>query len=353
MKNKILFIASALLISACTSHQTKENKAEEKNAATNYSLTTVEKGGVADVVKLPAQLTAYEEVSIFPKVNAYVKKVLVDIGSNVSEGTVLMILEAPELEQAVLQAKEKYLRSKADLILAKENCNRLIAASNTAGAISPMDISIAKAKVEADSALCNAEKANWQMQQTMLGYLNVTAPFAGVITERNVHPGALVNATAKDKPMLELKQINRLRLQVDVPDAIASSLHQNDTVSFFVNAFAGKKMLGFINRKANNINAQYRSERIEIDVNNPNEILAAGMFAEVVLHNKGDINALSVPKTAVVISTERKYVLLMKEGKLIKTDVSTGNETASKIEVYGALQAGDKIVAVANDEMGK
>ena len=353
MKNKILFIASALLISACTSHQTKENKAEEKNAATNYSLTTVEKGGVADVVKLPAQLTAYEEVSIFPKVNAYVKKVLVDIGSNVSEGTVLMILEAPELEQAVLQAKEKYLRSKADLILAKENCNRLIAASNTAGAISPMDISIAKAKVEADSALCNAEKANWQMQQTMLGYLNVTAPFAGVITERNVHPGALVNATAKDKPMLELKQINRLRLQVDVPDAIAASLHQNDTVSFFVNAFAGKKMLGFINRKANNINAQYRSERIEIDVNNPNEILAAGMFAEVVLHNKGDINALSVPKTAVVISTERKYVLLMKEGKLIKTDVSTGNETASKIEVYGALQAGDKIVAVANDEMGK
>ena len=353
MKNKILFIASALLISACTSHQTKENKAEEKNAATNYSLATVEKGGVANVVKLPAQLAAYEEVSIFPKVNAYVKKVLVDMGSKVSEGEVLMVLEAPELEQAVLQAKEKYLRSKADLILARENCNRLIVASNTAGAISPMDVAIAKSKVEADSALCNAEKANWQMQQTMLGYLNVTAPFAGIITERNVHPGALVNAAAKDKPMLELKQINRLRLQVDVPDAIAASLNQKDTVSFFVNAFAGKKMLGFINRKANNINAQYRSERIEIDVNNSNEILAAGMFAEVVLHNKGDVNALSVPQTAVVISTERKYVLLMKNGTPTKVDVSTGNENGNKIEVYGALQAGDKIVAVANDEMGK
>ena len=62
--------------------------------------------------------------------------------------------------------------------------------------------------MEADSSLSNAEKTNWQMQQTMLGYLKVTAPFAGVITERNVHPGALVSAAAKDKPMLELKQVD-------------------------------------------------------------------------------------------------------------------------------------------------
>jgi len=314
-------------------------------------LATVEKGGVATVIKLPGQLAAYQEVSIFPKVNGYVKNVLVDIGSKVSQGNLLMTLEAPELEEAALQAKERFARSRADFAIDKERFLRLEEAAQTAGAVSPLDLSTIKAKMEADSALCNAEKANWQMQQTMLGYLRVTAPFTGVITERNVHPGALVSATAKDKPMLELKQVAHLRLQVDIPEAIAANLKDKDTVSFYVSAFPGKKMTGFISRKADNITAEFRSEKMEIDVMNENGLLSPGMFADVVLKSKGNADALFVPKSAVVTSTERKYVMLVKDGKRSKVDVSTGNETSSKIEIYGNLQAGDQVIASANDEI--
>ena len=352
MKYYIISISIVLLMAACSSDKKEEQKTTETKAVkTDYALATVAKGGVATTLKLPAQLAAYEEVSIFPKVNGYVKTVSVDIGSKVSEGSLLMVLEAPELEQSALQAKERYARSRADFSIDKERFLRLEEAAKTAGAISPIDISTIKSKMEADSALCNAEKANWQMQQTMLGYLRVTAPFTGVITERNVHPGALVSASAKDKPMLELKQVAQLRLQVDIPEAVAANLKDKDTISFYVNAFPGKRMTGFISRKSDNITAQYRSERMEIDVLNKEGLLSPGMFADVVIYSKGNANALFVPKTAVVTSTERKYVLLSKEGKIIKVDVSTGNETANKTEIFGNLQVGDRVIAVANDEI--
>ena len=352
MKYYIISISIVLLMAACSSDKKEEQKTTETKAVkTDYALATVAKGGVATTLKLPAQLAAYEEVSIFPKVNGYVKTVSVDIGSKVSEGSLLMVLEAPELEQSALQAKERYARSRADFSIDKERFLRLEEAAKTAGAISPIDISTIKSKMEADSALCNAEKANWQMQQTMLGYLRVTAPFTGVITERNVHPGALVSASAKDKPMLELKQVAQLRLQVDIPEAVAANLKDKDTISFYINAFPGKRMTGFISRKSDNITAQYRSERMEIDVLNKEGLLSPGMFADVVIYSKGNANALFVPKTAVVTSTERKYVLLSKEGKIIKVDVSTGNETGDKTEIFGNLEVGDKVIAVANDEI--
>ena len=109
--------------------------------------------------------------------------------------------------------------------------------------------------------------------------------------------------------------------------------------------------MGNIARRSNNVSLQFRSERMEIDVNNANGILRPGMFAEVVLNSKGNATALTVPKTAVVTSTERKYILLMKDGKISKIDVSTGNETVTKIEIFGNVQVGDTVVALANEDI--
>jgi len=352
MKHSILFIVTLLVFASCSEKKEEDKKpAAPKNAPVHYQLATIENKGVATTLKLPAQLAAYQEVSIFPKVNGYVKSVSVDIGSHVQKGQSLMVLEAPELEQAVLQAKERYARTKADFSIDRERYSRLQEAAKTAGAISPLDLSTVKAKMEADSSLSNAEKANWQMQQTMLAYLYVTAPFDGVITERNVHPGALVSATAKDKPMLELKQVSHLRLQVDIPEAMSAQLKDKDTISFYVSAFPGKKMIGYISRQADNINAQYRSERMEIDVMNKEGVLSPGMYADVILYSKGGVNAMSVPRAAVVTSTERKYVLVVRDHKAVKVDVSTRNETTDRIEITGAVQAGEQVIANANDEI--
>ncbi|MBN9295986.1 MAG: efflux RND transporter periplasmic adaptor subunit [Filimonas sp.] len=352
MKAYLIPIVSAVLFASCTSSNEKEKK-EPVASKASYDLATVEKGGVASSIKLPAQLAAYQEVSIFPKANGYVKTVLVDIGSKVSAGTLLMTLEAPELIQAAAQAKEKYARAKADYSIGKEKYNRLLEASATAGAISPLDLSTVRAKMEADSSLANAEKVNWEMQQTLLSYLKVYAPFDGVITERNVHPGMLVSATVKDKPMLELKQVAHLRLQVDMPEALSSTLKEKDTVSFYVSAMPGKRMVATISRVSMNVNAQYRTERMEMDVYNKDGALSPGMYADVMVQSKGNAQAFYVPRRAVVTSTERRYVLAVRDGKTVKVDVSTGNSTADKIEVYGALQTGEKIIANANDEIAE
>ncbi|MBX9733769.1 MAG: efflux RND transporter periplasmic adaptor subunit [Chitinophagaceae bacterium] len=349
MKRNIIYCVLMILFGACTSKM--EQREKQKPQPIRYALATVEMGGLSGIIKLPAQLNAYQEVSIFPKVNGYVKAVFVDIGTKVKEGASLMTLEAPELELAVSQARERYVRTRSDLLFDKEKYNRLIEASATEGAISPIDISTLKAKIEADSALCNAEKANWQIQQTMLSYLHVKAPFEGIITERNVHPGALVSASTKDKPMLELKQIVRLRLQVDVPEDIAVSIKNKDTVSFFVSALQGKKIIGTVNRKSMNVNTQFRSERIEVDVKNQDGLLSSGMYADVIIYYKGGVRTLYVPKTAVIISTEKKYVLCVRNGKVVKVDVSTGNATVDKVEVYGLLQKGDIVITNANDEI--
>lgn len=351
MKKYIIYLLAVLLLAACSQNKASQKPEEIKSILHHYQLAELNKEGVSTTIKLPAQLSAYEEVSIFPKINGYVKTVLVDVGSKVKKGDLLMVLEAPELLQAVLQAKEKYAQAKSNLSIDKEHYLRLLEASHTSGAVSPLDLSTVRSKVESDSALSNAEKANWQMQQTMMNYLKVTAPFDGMITERNVHPGALVNASVKDKPMLELKQVTHLRLLVDIPEAVSTGLKDRDTVSFYTSAFPGKKMTGYISRKSGNVNTQMRSERMEIDVWNKDGVLAPGMYADVLIYSKGNAEAYAVPKQAVVTSTERKYVIVDRNGKAVKTDVITGNETIDKIELYGSFQPGDKVVVNASDEI--
>ena len=318
----------------------------------HYALAPVEKAGVSTTIKLPAQFAAYQEVSIFPKVNGYVKTVLVDIGSRVKKGNLLMELEAPELEQAAAQAREKYARAKTDYSIDKEHYLRFWKHLKLQVLFLRLDLSTIKSKMEADSALSNAEKSNWQMQETMQGYLRVTAPFDGVITDRNVHPGALVSAEAKDsKPMLELKDVNHLRLQVDIPENLTGSMQDKDSISFYTSAYPGKRMTAYISRKSMNMNAQFRSERIEADVMNKDGLLAPGMYADIVIYSKGNQSGYTVPKSSVVRSTERKYVLVVKSGTISKVDVTSGNESGKYIEVYGNFSNVDSVIAQANDEI--
>jgi membrane fusion protein, multidrug efflux system len=351
--NRYVFILSpCLLVLVCCHSGKPESNRGEATVAPKYKLTRIDSAGLTSLIKLPGQLAAYQEVSIFPKVNGYVKNVYVDIGSKVKTGQLLMTLEAPELEELTLQAKEKYARTKADLSIDKEHFNRLQEAAQTPGSVSPLDLSFVKAKVESDSAVSNAAKTNWKMQQTMEAYLKVTAPFSGVITDRNVHPGALVSAEARDaKPMLELKEIDHLRLQVDIPENLAGIIQLKDTIYFYTSTFPGKKMNGLVSRKSMNVNTQFRSERIEADVTNKDALLAPGMYADIAIYTKGNVNGFTVPKSAIVTSTERKYVLAVRSGMIKKVDVTSGNESGNSVEVFGKLQKNDSLIVDASEEI--
>jgi membrane fusion protein (multidrug efflux system) len=151
--------------------------------------------------------------------------------------------------------------------------------------------------------------------------------------------------------MLELKEVDHLRLQVDIPESIASTLQKNQEVSFSLSAYPGKVMTARVSRISMNINMQFRTERIELDIYNKDEALTPGMYADVLFDSKGNPNALSVPRSAVVTSTERKYVVAVRDGKTVKVDVSTGNESKDNVEIIGALQPGEEVIVNANDEI--
>lgn len=348
----IVFIG---LLFACNNTQPNiPDRPTAKVAGPQYQTDKVRKENLSSSLRLPAQLVAYNQVSIFPKVNGYVKNVLVDIGSQVTKGQLLMRLEAPEMDQKSLEAKEKFARANADFSISREHYNRLLVASKTAGAISPLDLSATQAKMKADSALSNAERANWQMEKEMGNYLKVYAPFTGVITERNVDPGSLVNSMAKDgKPMLELKQINKLKLTIDVPESFSGRLKDGDNIQFTVSAIPGQFFTGKVSRKSMNINAQYRVEKTEVDVSNDRQLLKPGMYADVIISLNGNSNAMVVPKSTVVTSTQRKYVLIIRNNIINKVDVTTGNETLDKIEIFGNIQPGDDVIINATDEIAE
>jgi RND family efflux transporter MFP subunit len=357
MKNIVyisaIVILSSLVFTSCS--RTDGSPTEKKSAVVKYPLCSVKMQEIGTTLRLPAELNPFYEVSIYPRVTGYIKTLPVDIGSVVKQGQLLMKMEAPDVEQNSVAAQERYIKVQATYRASRDNYYRLLNTAKTPGAVSPNDLQLAQSQMQSDSALCNSEKANWMAMESLKDYLTVKAPFDGTITLRNVHPGALVTAGNGNKiemePLLELQQISKLRLQVKVPETFATQLEDSQRVSFEVDALPGKTFTGTISRQANSLDDKYRSEAFEIDVINKGNLLMPGMYAEVSLPLKGHPNALVVPQSAVVISTERKYVIKVQNNRAALVDVTTGNENNGMVEIFGDIKEGDSVITKANDEI--
>ncbi|GAB3334360.1 efflux RND transporter periplasmic adaptor subunit [Larkinella ripae] len=349
-----LLLSSAL--TGCSSPEaddTAKNKDTKKQFAKPvYRIGKATEQKVGQVVQLPGEFKAFQEVNIYPKADGFVEQVLVDRGSEVRKGQVLMVLEAPEMEERLVVARSTTLKANAMLTASKEHYRRLKASSKVPGSVSALDLETAQARMMADSAAMLGEQANFRALSKIKSYLTVRAPFDGVITERNVHPGALVGAGVKmERPMMVLQQQNRLRLVVDIPENYSMSLKQGDTVLFTVGAMPGREFTGKISRRSSNMNEQFRSETVEIDVSNPARKFKPGMFAEISLSAEGTPGAVAVPASAVVASTERQYVIRVQDGRAQYVDVRKGQQAGEMTEVFGNLRANDPIVINAREDL--
>ncbi|MEC5144466.1 efflux RND transporter periplasmic adaptor subunit [Chitinophaga sp. 212800010-3] len=355
MKQLTYYLSALSIISglaACNSAAMPEKKAASDHGK-RYTLSQVVQRPLGGTIRLPGTLQAFQEVSIYPRINGFVKSIMVDRGSKVKKGQVLLVLEAPEVTQHFYAAQSKYLQAAAMFASSKDNYERTVATSAEPGTISPHDLELSKARMLADSALMNSEQANFRAQEVNKGYLVVTAPFDGVITERNIHPGALVGPDTKvdDKPMLMLEQEDKLRLVMQVPEMYSAQLAEQSVVNFDVDAIPGEHFQGNIARQAGTLNDKYRSEAVEIDVPNPKRQLKAGMYTEVVLPLKGSAQAMLVPSSAIVMSTEKKYVVAVKDHHTKWIDIEEGNHHNDSTEVFGHLQPNDQVIVNATDEI--
>jgi len=354
---KKLFIGigiACLLLSLGESCSRSETAAKGKKAeALKYQLVSPKQEAIETTLRLPAQLLPFEAVSIYPRITGYVKKMPVDVGTEVKKGQILMELEAPDIEQDDIAAHEKYIDALAAYNERKDQYSRLLKTAETQGAVSPNDLQYARSKMQSDSAICNSVKASWMAKESIKAYLIVRAPFDGTITQRNIHPGALVVVGSKSdgKPMLELQEVAKLRLQVNVPETFVTQLKTGQEISFISDAVPGKSFTGVVARQANSLDEKFRSEIVEIDVTNTDKVLMPGMYAEILLTLKGHQNACVVPQSAVITSTEKKYVIKVEDHKAQLIDINTGNEDKGMIEIFGNITAFDSIVAKANEDI--
>lgn len=348
---KYMFISLVIGFAAC--NQTDNKPVVRKAVEKKYEISEVVQKDLSSTINLPGELGPYEMVELYPKINGFIKAVLVDRGSQVKKGQVLIRLEAPEVEQQYLAAKSKYLQAYSMFIGSKDNYERLVVTSKTAGTVSAHDLTLANSKMLADSATAQSEIANYKGLQATTNYLTVIAPFDGVITQRNVHPGALVGPNIKtdNGPMLVLEQEARLRLVIKIPEVYSNQLENKSVIHFHVSTLPGKTFTGVITRSAGSLDLKYRSEAIEADVINTGHLLKPGMYAEVVLPVKRSEAPLVVPSSAIVNSTEGKYVICLLESKAHKVNIHEGNSQNDSTEVFGDLHAGDKVLVHANDEI--
>jgi RND family efflux transporter MFP subunit len=319
-------------------------------------------------LSLPGELTAYQMVAIYPRVTGFVKSVAVDRGSRVRAGDVLAILEAPELVAQRAEAESKLQSAEAQLAGARARADadtstfaRLKAASATPGVVAGNDVIIAEKTADASQSQIIAAQQTVEASRQALnairdmeGYLRVTAPFAGVVTERNVHPGALVgpsSAAGAALPLLRLVENTRLRLVVPVPESYTSELKAGTLIPFSVAAYPGQSFSGKVARIAHAIDVSTRTMAVEVDVTNNDSRLAPGTFCQVRWPVRRSTPSLFVPSTSVATTTDRTFVIRVRGGKTEWVDVRTGLTSGPLVEVFGDLSAGDEVAARGTDEL--
>src|SRR5438876_971919 len=357
----------------CTSCGSNANSSAKAQAsaptAPTVEVTKVASKKLSITTRLPGELQAYEAVAVFPKVTAYVDAISVDRGSRVMTGQLMARLVAPEVAaqraeaQSKLQAAEAQ-RAEAEAKLASDQSTyeRLKSASATPGVIAGNDLEIAQKGAEADRARLEALREGAEAAKSALksvteieGYLQVRAPFDGIVTERNVHPGSLAGPATSSSgaamPMLRVEKTARLRLVVPVPEKYATGINVGSKVEFSVPAFPSQTFAGTIARVAHSVDVKTRTMPVELDVNNSDGRLSSGMFPEVLWPVRRTEPTLFVPTSAVARTTEATFVIRIRGGNTEWVNVQTGELDGKSIEVFGGLREDDEVAARGTDEL--
>ena len=358
--NTIKYISIALsgflisgLLSGCgaAAHETEGDKTAEASAA--IETFPLKKDKFSTTIQMPGELIAYQQVDIYAKVTSFVKELKVDIGSEVSEGQLLMVLEAPELTSQMSAAESRLKSQEAIYAASNANYNRLLETSKTPGTVSQNDLDIAQAKKNSDLANLDAARASSKEISIIRDYLEIRAPFSGIITSRNVNLGAYVGPSGKGSefPLLTLQQQKQLRLAVSIPEAFTGYLKQDDEISFKVRSQPGELYKAKVKRMAGALDLRLRSERVEMDVANEDKKLLPGTVAEVIIPLMAKDSSFTIPKTALVNSTEGLFVIKVVNHKAERINVKKGRDINDNVEIFGDLHLNDILIVKGSEEI--
>jgi RND family efflux transporter MFP subunit len=336
-----------------------------------------ERASLSTKLEVAGELLPYQEVELHAMVSGYIRNISVDIGDRVRKWQVLATLEIPELvaqvegaqsgvlrsQQDVLSAKSAVLREQADHTALHAAYQRLKqAAADRPGLIAQQELDDAQAKDSSSAAQVDAAKANLSAMQQALGaaqanhrhytsladYAQITAPYSGVVTWRYADTGALVQAgtsSASAQPVVKLAETDILRLRLPVPAALAAYVHIGDPAQIRIES-TGEELTGKVARTTGELDTATRTLQVEIDLDNADNKIDPGMYADVTLNVQRSGMGLTIPVEAVDTSGAQPAAFVVNaQGRIEKRVLRLGVQGPSRVEVLSGLNDGDQVVA--------
>jgi RND family efflux transporter MFP subunit len=337
------------------------------------------RAAVAERLQTNATLEAFEEADLFAKVSGYLSDVRVDIGDHVKAGQVLAVIDVPEMQQELAEAKAQMESRKSSLESARRQLdhNKAEAALQNALAkdreqlgegrqfisdrtldqvhanadIAKADLGVAEANRDLAANQVDVATATVEKIKTLLAYTQIVAPFDGVVARRQVNRGDLVQAATATRTtpsagsLFTVQRIDTIRVFCDVPENDVPRLHVGDPAIVKPSGFDGKAFMGNVTRFSLRLDPETRNMRTEIDLPNPEERLYPGTYAEVSLEMNRRPNVLTVPAAAVGSDEGGSFVYTVTDGRIARLAIKTGLTDNDRIEVATGVSEETPVVA--------
>ena len=306
-----------------------------------------------DELVLPGNLQAFEESPIFARTNGYLLRWYKDIGSKVEKGELLASIDTPEVDQELSQARAGREQIKAALGLAKISADRW-ANLRKSDSVSQQEADQQESGYTQAQANLAAADANVRRLEQMESFKNVYAPFSGVLTRRNVDPGALINsgAQANGRELFDIARVDPLRVYVSVPQAYAPSMKVGVKAVVTLQEFPGQKFLGTVVRTADAIDMSTRTLNTEVDVPNKGGKLLPGSFGQVHFAVGNSVPRITIPVNAMLFRAEGAQAAVVgQDGKVQLHAIVIGRDFGNTIEILGGVEPSDRIIINPSDSL--
>jgi multidrug efflux system membrane fusion protein len=349
----VLLVAGAITLVSRASHERALAKETEQATIPTVAVIHPQAERPDEELVLPGSLLAFEESPIYARTNGYLVRWYKDIGSQVKEGDLLATIDTPEIDQELNQTKAARQQILAQLELAKISAERWenLRKSDSVSAQEADQQTSGYRQAQANLA---AADANVRRLEQLESFKRVFAPFSGVVTKRNVDPGALINAGAgaSGRELFDIARVDPLRVYTNVPQAFAPLIKVGEKAIVTLQEFPGEKFTARVARTAEAIDPSTRTLRTEVDVPNKNERLLPGSFGEVHFAVGSNVDKVTVPVNAMLFRSEGPQVAVVDANRKVQLrPITIGRDYGTTLEILGGISAADQVVINPPDSL--
>lgn len=349
----VLLVAGALTLIGRESHERALAKETELETIPTVAVVHPLAEKPDEELVLPGSLLAYEESPIYARTNGYLIRWYKDIGSRVQEGELLADIDTPEVDQELNQTRAARQQIVAQLELAKISADRWENLRKT-DSVSAQEADQQTSGYRQAQANLAAADANVKRLEQLEGFKKVYAPFSGVITKRNVDPGALINAGAgaAGRELFDIARVDPLRVYTSVPQAYAPFIRVGETTTVTLQEFPGQKFTAKVARTAEAIDPNTRTLLTEVDVPNKDGRLLPGSFGEVHFAVGANVNKVTVPVNAMLFRSQGSQLAVVGPDKKVHLRaISIGNDYGTTLEILAGVSMEDQVVINPPDSL--